>query len=200
MRVIKKKVKEEKTKLSMDGNGIIETSLKRIEKLDERIVIVPFDQLLKLNIKDIKGIEEIAVPDASIAKKSELSGFRKFEQISTNFILEKNGRVGVCCTIFPPKDMNNYGLWMIYNFLLQRYFESENKVTVSLPSLRPLKDIQSGYKEYIKIGREDYLYSAIDGILEISYTAGDKTFKQIITELYKIIMQADEKVRSDIFK
>jgi hypothetical protein len=189
-----------KAKLSMNENGEISTSLKRIEMMDERIVIVPFDQLIKLKIEDIRGIEEIAVPDVATTNRPELIGFRKFEQISTNFILGKNGSVGVCCTIFPPSDMNDYGLGSIYFFLLQRYFESENKVTISMSSLNPLKEIQRKYKEYLKSDRKDYEYSAIAETLDITYTINGKTFEQIVTDLYIIIMNADKYVRSEIFK
>jgi hypothetical protein len=188
-------------KISMNKNGEIETSLPRIEMMDERIVIVPFDQLIKLKIKDIQGIKEIAVPDVATTNRPELGGFRKFEQISSNFSFEKKGKVRVCCSIFPPTDMNNYGLWTIYHFLLQRYFETEKNIIICSPAISPFKIIQKNYKASLKNSdRESHHFSGISDIVRVEYSTTGKTFQQLITELYKLLMKADKKVRFEIFK
>ena len=131
-----------KPKISIDENGELETSLKRIERMDERIIIVPFDQLIKLKIEDIQGIEEIAVPDATTAKKKEFKGLRKYKELSVFLTLEKNGKVEVDCYISTPTDMENYGLSDIYLVLLQRFFEADKKETIGLPAIVPFKKIQ----------------------------------------------------------
>ena len=188
-----------KTKISFNGNGELETSIKGIEMMDEKTVIVPFNQLIKLKVEDFQGIEEIAVPNASVTKKPEFSGFRKYEELSISLTPEKNGKVEVSCAIFPPNDMENYGLGSIYQFQLQKYFKAEKKVNIWEPALSSFVEIQREYEEHLKSDPDGLHFSCMHDFVGIKYIASGKTFQQLITELHKLLMQIDKKIRLEMF-